>query len=406
MPSVKATLGRRATARALGRRWHAEVADYATDAQWSRDGAVVAVACAEGTVMILDGTTGAVRHRLSGHAGGALRLSWSAPSDAHGVLAHGVLAHGVLASAGQDGVARLWNPVTGACLAELDAAGVDVTLGVRRAVPWAEHLAWSPAGDRLATAAGRELRVWTADGHLVRRHPAAASTVSALAWRQPSHSVSAPSTASAARLSAASYGGAVLYGDERGPLDAQGLAVVERRFDWRGSFLTMAWSPNGRVLAAGMQESAIHLWVEAAPRRTGADGSYDSGYDDLEMRGYPTKVRELSWSSDGKLLATGGGADVTVWSFAGKGPAGSRPRQLRGHVLAVTDLAFHRRGSLLASGGEDGQLLVWDLTRSINAPSGECLTPCGVSRVAWHPRERVVLAAYASGRVAAWELPW
>jgi WD40 repeat protein len=72
----------------------------------------------------------------------------------------------------------------------------------------------------------------------------------------------------------------------------------------------------------------------------------------------------------------------------------------------VSDAGFHGRGSLLASGGEDGQLLVWDLARSTNTPSGGCLVPGGVSCAAWHPRERVVLGAYASGRVAARELPW
>jgi WD40 repeat protein len=374
----------------LHARWHADVDDYARDAQWSRNGALVAVACAEGAVVILDGATGAVRHRLLGHPGGALRVSWSAPS----------VAPGVLASAGQDGHVRLWNADTGECIAELDAAGVDGAHDARRIVPWAEHVTWSPAGDRLATAAGREVRVWHADGRLVQRHPPLTSTVSALAWRR----AGSPGDV---RLSAAAYGGVMLYAEARQPVDCDELAVVERRFDWRGSFLTMAWSPNGHVLAAGMQESAIHLWV--APRATNGArrGSGDeTAFADLEMSGYPTKVRELAWSPDSKLLATGGGTEVTVWSFAGKGPAGTRPRQLRGHVILVSDVAFHCRGSLLASGGEDGQLMVWDLARTIDTPSGECLVPGGVTSVAWHPEERVVLGAHASGRVAAWKLPW
>jgi WD40 repeat protein len=387
---MKTAGGRRTSGVALGVRWQADLADYATDARWSHNGALVAVACAEGAVVILNGATGAVRHRLFGHTGGALVVSWSAGNP--------TLTHGVLASAGQDGRARLWNPDTGECLAELDAAGVDTTQGSRRVVPWAEHLAWSPAGDRLATAAGREVRLWNADGYLVRRHPAMTSTVSALAWRRESNS---PGNS---WLSAACYGGVVLYARECVPLDSHTLAVVERCFNWRGSFLTMAWSPTGRVLAAGMQESAIHLWTSSSSGHTGRTGD-EAAYDDLEMSGYPTKVRELAWSNDGKRLATGGGADVTVWSFAGKGPAGTRPRQLRGHALPVTDLRFGGRNSLLASGGEDGQLLVWDLARSINTPSAECVVPDAVSRVAWHPHERVVLGAYASGRVCAWELP-
>jgi len=299
-------------------------------------------------------------------------------------------------------------------------------------VPWAEHLAWSPEGDRLATGAGREVRLWDAAGRLLRRHLPLQSTVSALAWRPR------PGDAAGASLTAAGYGGAVIYapvrapgGARRDPVtdvgDADDVGAVERRLEWRGSFLTMAWSPTGRVLTAGMQESAIHIWValsarEAArraamgeppipaPRAPGLPPRGDeAAFDNLEMSGYPTKVRELAWSADGRLLATGGGAAVTVWSFAGKGPAGTRPLQMGGpsggHELLVSDLAFHRSGSLLASGGEDGQLLLWDLVRSTKKPVAGALLPGAVSRVAWHPRDRAVLGAHASGLVATWEAP-
>lgn len=432
-------------------RWHADVGEYAVDARWSPDGACVAAACADGAVVLLDGATGQVRHRLDAHAGGTLALAWSAPE--------GTRPHGVLATAGQDGRVRLWDPAAGAPLADLDAAGVDAPNGhmpdghmpngstpngstpdgstpdgstpnaaaplrpARRMVPWAEQLAWSPDGRRLATGAGREVRVWDAEGRLLRRHPPLASTVGALAWRPR------PGDAAGPRLSAACYGGVVLYAEPapndpaESALDDEGRGLVERWFPWKGSFLATAWSPDGRVLAAGMQESAIHLWVQLsaravnaraakgeapvpAPRAAGLPPSVDeAGFDNLEMSGYPTKVRELAWHPDGRLLATGGGRQVIVWSFAGKGPAGTRPLQLEGHALLVSDVAFSRAGTLLASGGEDGQLLVWDLVRSSKKPVGGVLLTGAVSRLAWHPHERLVLGAHASGVVAAWEAP-
>ncbi len=413
----------------LAPRWRAEVDDYVVDARWSRDGALVALACGEGQVVLLDGATGELRHRLGGHARGALAVAWSTPADGR---SEGALPHGVLATAGQDGYARLWNPVTGDCLAELDAAGVAPPVvggAARHFVPWVEHLAWSPEGDRLATAAGRQVRLWDTAGRLVRRHPAFGATVSALAWR------SRPGDSAGARLTAAGYGGAEIYAAEGGAagvlsvpaVDADGVAIVERHLAWRGSFLTMAWSPDGRVLAAGMQESAIHIWVtltatEAAERRAAGqtpiptprapglppnDG--EAAFDNLEMSGYPTKVRELAWSGDGRLLATGGGVSLTVWSFEGKGPANTRPLQMggpsAGHVLPVSDVAFHPSALVLASGGEDGQLLLWNLVRSTKKPVAGALLPGAVTRVAWHPRDRTVLGAHASGAVAAWEAP-
>jgi WD40 repeat protein len=79
---------------------------------------------------------------------------------------------------------------------------------------------------------------------------------------------------------------------------------------------------------------------------------------DLKMSGYHTKVRELAWSPRGELLATGGGDAITLWSFAGRGPAGSKPEVLNGHQGRVTGLGFLRDGRLVSC-GDDGGLLVW-----------------------------------------------
>ena len=41
--------------------------------------------------------------------------------------------------------------------------------------------------------------------------------------------------------------------------------------------------------------------------------------DDMQMSGYPTKVKSMSWLPKGRYLATGGAESVVCWPFHGKG---------------------------------------------------------------------------------------
>ncbi len=110
------------------------------------------------------------------------------------------------------------------------------------------------------------------------------------------------------------------------------------RFAWKGSILTLAWSPDGRYLVHGDQDATVHFWVLASGK-------------DYQMWGYPTKVRELAWDHTSRYLATGGGPVVVVWDYAGKGPQSSKPLMLEAHEDFLSALAFQHTGPLLASGG-------------------------------------------------------
>ena len=106
---------------------------------------------------------------------------------------------------------------------------------------------------------------------------------------------------------------------------------------------TLEWSPSGKYIATGDQDSTVHFWIA----NTGQD---------LQMWGYETKVLELAWSFNSRYLATGGGTQVVVWDCSGKGPENTRPMMLEGHQQLIKHLRFQRQGMLLASGGNDGML--------------------------------------------------
>ena len=58
-----------------------------------------------------------------------------------------------------------------------------------------------------------------------------------------------------------------------------------------------------------MQEPTLHGWRMA-------DGKH------MRMSGYAAKVRSMSWSANGKALATSGSTDLIVWPFQSSGIRG------------------------------------------------------------------------------------
>jgi WD40 repeat protein len=208
--------------------WQAEISDHVIALAWSPDGRWLAAAAVSGPISLFDGVTGQRTAVLAGHHLGTTSLSWNANSTC-------------LASAGQDGLVRLWDVATGS---EHHALAAGAT--------WVEGVAWSPTGELLATAAGRLLRLWDATGHLLLQYPVHASTIAALQWAPRTVQVRRASSV----LATAAYGSVTLWTPERSEPLAQ--------FAWKGSILTLAWSPDGRYLVHGDQDATVHFWVLAS----------------------------------------------------------------------------------------------------------------------------------------------
>jgi len=331
----------------LKQQWRAALPDHVIALAWSPDGRHLAAAAVNGPVAVIDAASGAVRHTLPGHGFGTTSVTWA--------------DDGTVASAGQDGRVRLWDATTGVERMSLDAGA-----------KWVERLAVSPCGTYLASAAGKKVRLWDRAGRLVRDYPDHGSTVTDIVWRPGS-----------LELTASSYGGVRVWspdGDE--PV---------REFEWKGSVLRLAWSPDGKYLATGDQDSTVHFCIEA----TG---------EDLQMFGYPMKVRELAWDNGSRFLATGGGDQVTVWDCSGQGPAGTTPLQLAGHAndATVDVLAFQRGGPLLASGGGDGKVVLWHPQKGKRALA-ETKLRAGVTQVVWSGDDNRLAVGTQAGEVAVYE---
>jgi hypothetical protein len=110
----------------------------------------------------------------------------------------------------------------------------------------------------------------------------------------------------------------------------------------------VAFSPDGKTLAAGSFTGPIQLW----------DLSSGQLLHTLEETVSNYGSGSIAFSPDGKLLAAGGGEDQTaqIWDVA----SGKLLTTLKGHTGMVNKVSFSQDGKKLATGGLDGAVIVWD----------------------------------------------
>lgn len=328
--------------------WQRPLDDHIIALAWSPPtGQWLAAATVSGPIYLIDTLQGEIRRSFPGHGFGTMALAWH-PNGF------------ILASAGQDGKVRLWDVISGEQTAELSGGAA-----------WVEHIAWLPAQDThrapfLASAAGRTLRIWDENGELVQEYPNHSSTIAHMQWHQSRN-----------ELALASYGVLTL----RNPDQPDSV----RALPWKGSSLVIAWSPDGKYIATGDQDSTVHFWITA------------TGHD-LQMWGYPTKVRELAWDHTSRYLATGGSNTVIIWDCGGQGPEGSKPQMLKGHEDALSVLTYQHKGVLLASGGHDGLVMLWSPSQQTKELC-YVARPAPISQLCWLPDDRYLAMGRDDGVV-------
>jgi WD40 repeat protein len=124
----------------------------------------------------------------------------------------------------------------------------------------------------------------------------------------------------------------------------------------------------------------------------------------MRMSGYPQKTQSLSFSRNGRWLATSGADAIVLWPFFGGGPMGKAPTELAGVPGSVcTRVAFHPQHELVAAGFADGTVLMSDVaTRRVLPVCGPRNGPerDPVSALAFSPDGATLAFGTEAGRMA------
>jgi WD40 repeat protein/transcriptional regulator with XRE-family HTH domain len=116
--------------------------------------------------------------------------------------------------------------------------------------------------------------------------------------------------------------------------------------DTFGKIMSVAVSPNDRLLAAGSASNEIRLW------------KFHSLVPIFTLQGHSDWVRGISFSPDSRLLASASeDRTVRLWEVS----TGRCLRTLHGHGSLVYGVAFSPDGALLASCGDDQTICLWEV---------------------------------------------
>ena len=149
---------------------------------------------------------------------------------------------------------------------------------------------------------------------------------------------------------------------------------------------SVAFSPNGQSLASASRDNTIRLW------------NLNTGQTIRELKGHTDYVFSVAFSPNGQTLASASkDKTVRLWNPS----TGQTIRELKGHADHVFSVAFSPNGQTLASASRDNTIRLWNLNTGQNIRTLKGHTD-HVFGVAFSPNGRILASASRDKTVRLW----
>ena len=332
--------------------------DRVNSVAFSSNGNALASGSEDGTIRLWDHSQGTFLATLEGHSKGINSVAFSPDGS-------------ILASASKDDTIKLWDH-NGNLLTTLDGHGEGVN-----------SVTFSPDGNTLAstgwdskfTSLNGTIKLWERNGTLLTTFQESALMSVVFS---PDGNVIASADGSYARL-----------WDREGNLldtlesvirlsDRDGNRLTTLESD-SGMFLSLAFSPDGKILASANEDNTIRLWDR-------------NGNLLNTLKGNSDKTMSVAFSPDGNTLAFADGNTIKLWDLNTTAPT----------ILEGAVMAFSPDNRTIASVNHDNDTIkLWDR-------NGNLLTTLeghgDVLNVIFSPDSNTLVSADLQGSLRLWKL--